>query len=87
VKISLANDPSHVLHAKVIEVSKDLPLSEELLDYPGYRDLAHEAHEKGLLRIQAEFQPLLSGQTCPRCKTLGILELSQIAGPHPHVRY
>jgi hypothetical protein len=87
VRISASNDPSHVLHAKVVEVAKDLPLADALRDHLGFRDLVHEAHEKGLLRMEAEFQPLLSGQACPRCKTVGKLELNQTWGPGPHVRY
>jgi hypothetical protein len=87
VSISLSSDPSHVLHAKVVEVPKDLLLADALRDHPGFRDLVQEAHEKGLFRMQAEFQPLLIGQACPRCKTVGRLELSQTGGPGPHVRY
>lgn len=87
VAISAANDPSHVLQAKVIEVSEDLPLDDVLRDHPGFRDLVHEAHEKGLIRMESEFQPLLHQQACPRCETVGKLELSQIWNLGSHVRY
>jgi len=87
VAISVADDPSHVLHAKVVEVSEDLPLDEVLRDHPGFRDLVHEAHEKGLLRMEREFEPLLHGQACPRCRTIGKLELNQIWNLGSHVRY
>jgi len=87
VSISVADDPSHVLHAKVVEVSEDLPLDEVLLKYPGFRDLVQEAHEKGLIRMENEFQPLLHEKICPRCKTIGKLELSQIGNRSSHVRY
>jgi hypothetical protein len=87
VAISVADDPSHVLHAKVIEVSEDLPLDEVLRDHSGFRDLVHEAHEKGLIRMENEFQPLLHGKACPRCRTVGRLELSQIWNLGSHVRY
>ena len=78
VRISISDDPSHVLHAKVVEVSEDLRLDDALRDHPGFRDLVHEAYEKGLLRMEGEFQPLLREQACPRCNTVGKLELSQI---------
>lgn len=85
VSISVSDEPSHVLHAKVIEVSEDLPLDEVLREHPGFRDLDREAHEKGLFRMESEFQPLLQGQACPRCKTTGKLELSQLGAGN--VRY
>src|SRR5579862_154613 len=87
VAISVADNPSHVLRAKVIEVSEHLPLDEVLRDNPGFRDLVHEAHEKGLIRMESEFQPLLQGQFCPRCRTVGKLELSQYWNLGSHVRY
>ena len=87
VSISASDDPSHVLHAKVVEVAEDLLLADVLRDHPGYRDLDHEAHQKGLVRMEAEFQPLLSGRACPRCATVGKLELSQIWNLGTHVRY
>jgi hypothetical protein len=87
VSISPSNVPSHVLHAEVVEVAEELPLADALRDHPGFRDLVHEAHEKGLLRMEAEFQPLLSGQPCPRCKAVGRLELSQLWNLGRHVRY
>ena len=49
VHISVSDDPSHVLHAEVVEVSEDLRLDVALRDHPGFRDLVHEAQEKGLL--------------------------------------
>jgi len=87
VAISASDNPSHILHAKVIEVSEDLPLDKVLRDHPGFRDLVHEACEKGLIRMESEFQPLLQGQACPRCGTVGRLELSQIWNIGTHVRY
>jgi hypothetical protein len=87
VHISVSDNPSHVLHAKVVEVPEDLPSDDALRDHPGFRDLVHEAHEKGLIRMEAEFQPLLSNQACPRCKTVGKLELRQIWNLGTHVRY
>jgi hypothetical protein len=87
VHISASADPSHVLRAEVVEVSEELPLDDALRGHPGFRDLAHEAYEKGLLRMESEFQPLLSGQACPRCKIVGKLELSQLYNLGTHVRY
>lgn len=87
VCISVSDDPSHVLHAEVVETAQDLPLPDVLRDHPGFSDLVHEAHEKGLLRMEAEFQPLLSGQACPRCKAVGRMELSQLRNLGRHVRY
>src|SRR4051794_17408795 len=78
VQILASDDPSHVLQASVIEISEDLPLADALRDHPGFRDLVYEAHDMGLLRMEAQFQPLLSGRACPRCGTVGRLELSQI---------
>ena len=86
MSISASDDPSHVLHAKVVEVAEELPLDDVLRNHPGYRDLDHEAHAKGLLRMEAEFQPLLIGRACPRCRTVGRLELNQIH-MGTHVRY
>jgi hypothetical protein len=87
LSIARAEDPSHVLHAKVIEVPEALPLNEALQSHPGYRDLVSEAHEKGLFRMEDEFAPLLEDQPCPRCKSAGMLRLSQIWNLGRHVRY
>jgi hypothetical protein len=87
VLTSPSAEPSHVLHAKVTTVPEDLPLDEVLRDHPGFRDLVSEAHEKGLLSMEARFQHLLIGQACPRCKTVGKLELSQIWNLGTHVQY
>ena len=85
--IQRSADPSHVLHAVVIEVPEDVPLADVLEKNPGYRDLVFEAHQKGLIRMLSEFAPLLSDQACPRCKLIGKLELSQIHFMGRHVRY
>src|SRR5688572_21152906 len=87
VQISNSEDPNHILHAEVLEVSEDLPLKDVLRDHPGFRDLVVEANEKGLLCMEAEFQPQLSSKACPRCKTAGKLELSQLWNMGSHVRY
>lgn len=87
VSISVSDDPSHVLRAKVIEVSEDLPLVDVLREHPGFQDLVHEAHELGLLRMEEQFQPLLSGQACPRCENVGNMEVSQLWNLGDHVRY
>lgn len=87
VSISKSPDPSHVLEARVLEVSEDLPLQEVLREHPDYRDLIEEAHRKGLYPLMKEFQPLLDGQACPRCKRVGQLELEQIWNLGSHVRY
>src|SRR4051812_36404454 len=65
VQISSSEDPSHVLKAQVVEVSEALPLGDVLRDHLGFRDLVVEAHAKGLLRMEAEFQPLLASKACP----------------------
>ena len=87
VAVERSNDSSHVLQAKVIEVPEDLPLADALEAYPGYRDLVSDAHEKGLFRMESEFAPLMNDQACPRCKTVGRLELSQLWNLGQHVRY
>ena len=87
VSVTRAQDPSHVLHAKVIEVPEALPLQEALQSHPGYRDLVTEAHEKGLFRMEDEFAPLVGDQSCPRCKAVGMLRLSQLWNLGSHVRY
>jgi hypothetical protein len=87
VQISESSDPTHILHAKVLEVPEDLPLHDVLRDHPGFRDLVVEAHQKGLLRMESEFQPLLRSRACPRFKAIGKLELSQIGNLGSHVRY
>lgn len=87
VQISASDDPSHVLHARVMEISEELPLEDALRDHPGFRDLVHEAHEMGLLRMEAQFQPLLNERPCPRCRKVGRLELSQIHNSVSHVKY
>jgi hypothetical protein len=86
VAVERSADPTHVLHAKVIEVPEELPLVEALEAHPGYRDLVSEAHEKGLLRMEHEFAPLLKDEACPRCKTVGSLEM-QLWRLGQHVRY
>jgi hypothetical protein len=86
VSLSRANDPSHVLHARVLEVPDDQPLAEALREHPGFRELVEEANNMGLYKLMKEFQPLLDGQACPRCTTVGKLELSQIWNP-THPRY
>jgi hypothetical protein len=87
VSISRSVDRSHVLHAKVVEVPEERPLEEVLKEHVGYRDLVDEAHRKGLYPLMNEFQPLLDGQACPRCKLIGKLELDQILHLGSHVRY
>jgi len=59
VCISRSKDPSHVLHAKVVEVPESMPLDEALRSYSGYRDLVVEAYEKGLFRMEDEFLSLV----------------------------
>jgi len=87
VFIERSRDPSHILHARVIEVPEALPLAEALGAHPGYRDLVAEAQEKGLFRMQSEFTPLLNDQACPRCKTIGKLALSQFWNLGEQARY
>jgi hypothetical protein len=87
VKITRASDPSHVLHAEVIEIPEEQPIEEVMEANPGFRDLDAEAHEKGLSAVEREFLPLLEGQACPRCHQVGQLELSQIDYIGRHVRY
>jgi hypothetical protein len=87
VAISRSSDPSHVLHARVVEVPEDQPLAEVLLAHPEFRDLEVEAHTNGLFHMQNSYSPLLFDQLCPRCQTAGKLELSQIHYAGQHVRY
>jgi hypothetical protein len=87
VSIASSPDPTHVLHAKVVEVSEERPLKEVLTQHAGYRDLVDEAHRKGLSSLMREFQALLTGKACPRCKSMGRLELNQILHLGSHVRY
>jgi len=87
VKITRSKDPSHVLHADVVEVPQDKPIQEALAANPDYRDLATEAHEKGLIAMEREFLPLLEDQACPRCQSTGLMGLSQIHFHGRHVRY
>jgi hypothetical protein len=87
VQIERAKDPSHVLHAKVIEMPETVPLADAMQAHPGYRDLVADAHEKGLLRMEDGFAPLVADQSCPRCKTIGALKLSLIWNLGSHVRY
>lgn len=87
VSLSRSSDPTHILHARVIEVPANRPLDEVLRENPAYRDLVSEAYENGLLALMSEFQPLLEGQSCPRCESTGKLELSQIQNLGAHVRY
>jgi len=76
-----------VLHGEVVEVPEDSDVATKLERHPGFRDLVAEAHEKGLVAMEREFLPLLHDQVCPRCKTGGCLELSQIWNVGSHVRY
>jgi hypothetical protein len=87
VKITQSQDGSHVLHGEVIEVHEDSDVAIELEKHPGFRDLEREAQQKGLLAMERTFAPLLKDQTCPRCKTHGHLEVSQIKNSGSHVRY
>jgi hypothetical protein len=87
VRITRSKDPSHVLHADVIEVPEEKPIEEALAANPGFRDLNAEALEKGLIAMEREFLPLLEDQACPRCHSVGHLELSQIHYLGRHVRY
>jgi hypothetical protein len=85
--VSRSADPSHVLCAKVREVPSTLPLDDVLKANPNYRDLVEEARSKGLHKMLKEFQPLLDGEECPRCHTIGELVLDQIWNLGEHVRY
>jgi len=86
VSIFRSQDPSHVLEAKVVEVPEERPLATVLREHAEHRDLVDEAHRKGLIKLMQEFEPLLEGQACPRCKTVGKLELDQTWRVE-HVRY
>lgn len=87
VSITRSKDPSHVLHARVVEVPETLPLANALKQHPGFRDMVVEASEKGLFRLEAEFLPLLDDQKCPRCHATNSLRLSQVWNLGTHVRY
>jgi hypothetical protein len=87
VSISRSSDPTHVLHASVVEVPANQPIADALMAHPGFRDLEAEAHAQGLLAMQRSFDQLLNEQSCPRCKAIGKLELSQIQYLGQHVRY
>jgi len=87
VNIFVAKDSSHVLEARIIEVSENIPLEKAQLDHAGFRDLVVEARQKGLYRMLDEFLPLLSNQSCPRCKMNGYLALDQIWNLGSDVRY
>ena len=78
VSLSQSGDPSHILKAKVLEVPIGQPLDEVFNEHPEYRDLDSEAHRKGWKVLIKEFQPMLAGQACPRCKLVDKLELGQI---------
>jgi hypothetical protein len=87
VRITKSADPSHILHAQVIEVLESRPLEEVLSENPEYRDLVEEAHKKGLIAMERELFVLLYDAVCPRCKNMGNLELSQLWNLGSHVRY
>ncbi len=78
VSLAPSGDPSHILKAKVLKVSIGQPLDEVFDQHPEYRDFDSEAHRKGLKVLLQEFQPLLVGQACPRCKSVDKLVLDQI---------
>jgi len=87
VAVERSPDPSHILHARVVEVPEGLPLGDVLEAHPGFRDLVAEAQLKGLVALESEFTPLLHDQVCPRCKIVGKLQVSQIWNLGSHVRY
>ena len=68
IKIQKSKDSRHILHGKVLEFPADKPLEEISSMYPEYRDLNTEAHQKGLYATMREFNPLIEGSSCPRCK-------------------
>jgi len=74
-----------VLHARVVEVPEDRPLEEVLREHPGYRDLHDESQRKGYAML-SEYKPLLDEQACPRCKSIGSMELD-VLWTIEHVRY
>ena len=78
VSLSQSGDLSHILKAKVLKVPIGQPLDEVFQEHPEYRDLDSEAHRIGLKVLMQEFQPWLTGQTCPRCKSIDKLVLDQI---------
>src|SRR5436190_303389 len=69
IKIQKSKDSSHILHGKVLEFPADKTLEEISFMYPEYRDLNLEAHQKGLHATLREFNPLIEGSHCPRCKS------------------
>ena len=87
VRVEKSKDPSHVLHAKVIEIPEEQSESEWKTRYPEYHDLVKEARKKSLLATMREYSPLLKNQTCPRCKQTHGLELEQFWDPTEHTRY
>ena len=87
VWITQSPDPSHILFAKVVEVAESIPLDEALRANPNYRDLVAEAHERGLFKMEADFDPLVSDRACPRCKHVGQLGVAQLLEGGTDVRY
>lgn len=78
INIQRSKDPRHILHGKVLEFSAEQPLEEISSKYSGYRDLQAEAHREGLYNVMAEFNPLVEGASCPRCKKEGDLCIDSI---------
>ena len=87
VRIARSHDPSHVLHAKVIEIPEGQIESTWKATYPDYHDLVKEAQEKGLLATMREYDTLLHEQPCPRCKQTNELKLEQFWTCAEHARY
>jgi hypothetical protein len=85
ILVSKSSDPSHVLHARIVEVPEERPLEEVLREHPGYLDLGDESKRKGSA-MMSEFRKLLDIQACPRCKSVGEMEL-EVMWTVEHVRY
>ncbi len=87
VKIIQSKDPSHVLYAKVKEISESLNNTDWKKQYPDFVGLFAEAYDKGLLSAMDEYSYLLEDKSCPRCKDTGQLKLEQECSLEQHVRY
>ena len=87
IRVEKSEDPRHILHGRVLEFPPHVPLEDIKAEYPEFRDLQAEAHEKGLIRMLEEFQPLVEGAQCPRCKKVAHLCLDSIGLHGEELKY
>lgn len=81
IRITPARSGCNVLTGRIWETTAESPPTSTDTDGAVFRDLQREAYAKGLFRVLAEFDPVISNRPCPRCRLPGSLRLDTYTQP------